>query len=146
MTGRRQEAPDHKKTARCGFDFLNFIPDSRVESPHETQMFSAGLIFASVFIFRPSGAFDRQKQTRCWFPESTTLMIGSLTTDQMWVTSRSTFLKVRHRCFWCVREGLEIINSCQSAAKWVSLDSDLVRWFWLSPHVRLLCDVLIHYL
>lgn len=39
MTGRWQEAPDHRRTARrCRLD-ADFIPDSCVESPYESQMF-----------------------------------------------------------------------------------------------------------
>lgn len=53
MTGRQQEAPDHKRTVRrCRLD-ADFIPDSCVESPYETQMFLMFDLGLAVSIFSP---------------------------------------------------------------------------------------------
>lgn len=130
-----QEAPDHKKTARCAFDSELYSWLTRWVTTRGPDV-SAGLILASVFIFSPSGAFDRQKQTRCWLPERTALVIGSLTTDQTSVVSRTTFLKVSYWCFWCVREGLEIQKSrvcCQTCPMFLTQSTRLSASWCIDP-------------
>lgn len=63
MTGRWQEAPDHRRTAsRCRLN-ADFIPDSCVESPYVSQMFLTFDLGLPASIFSPLRPSKPSRQT-----------------------------------------------------------------------------------
>lgn len=114
LTGRQQEAPDHKKTACKRLLDSDFIPDSRVESPFETQM----LIFASSLRLFPTVLSVRLTQTDpagwdCW------LKAGGFCT--FWPTSHKSgrvYITADQFYFNMLRNFYLQIETC---LKWISL-------------------------